>query len=151
MIYSNIGFNFENFIYQILISTKGEPYKEKDIRKKFKNITAIDHILIYNNNILCFQEKWKESKPNIEDIHHFISCVEQLKINLKDIFLNYNYYGIYLSKKKLTYNAQISANNYNIINIYDETFEGIKKILIDYLYDHHNIYLYDKDNDILMR
>ena len=151
MIYNNIGFNFENFIFEILKSTKGESYKEKDIRKKFRNITAIDHMLIYNNNILCFQEKWKETKPTLEDIHHFISCINLLKINLKDFFFNYNYYGIYLSKKKFTDNAQISANNYNIINIYDDTFEGIKKKLIDYLYDIHNIYLYDKDNDIFMR
>lgn len=143
---SKIGFLFEDFIRDILKKTNLEFYDEKNIRKSYPEITAIDHIIIHNNEILCFQDKWKKSKDTPKDIHHFHCCIEKIK-NIS----NKNCYGIYLSKIELSKNAKKCADEYNITSIYDNNPENIKKLLIDYFYDNHNIYLFDKENDIIMR
>jgi len=145
------GRQFEKEIYELLSKTKFQVFNEIDIRKKYKFITAIDHLLLCNNNMYCFQDKWTSKSISNTQINHFISGIEQLKIKLK--YYNYKYIGIYLSKTNLSTNAIEIVNEYNknnlIIYITDNNIESIKYKLINYLYDNY-IYLYDNENDVIM-
>jgi len=146
------GKNFELYIYNILQQSNYALYTEQDIRKKYKHITAIDHILECNNTILCFQDKWTSSTISNEKVNHFISAILQLEVELRNNNNNnYKFIGIYLSKNPFSKPAQIIANKfpYELKSIYCNDFNTIKNELIHYLYS-KNIYLYDHDNDIIM-
>ena len=48
---------FEKEIHDLLSKTKYQLFNETNIRKIYKSITALDHILICNNYMFCFQDK----------------------------------------------------------------------------------------------
>jgi len=119
--------NEYNLIYNILQQINCKIYKVNN------NLFIIDHIL--NNTIYLIYVKL--NNININEIYYILLDID----NLKNTF--YNYKIIILTKNKIT------NNNKFINNIYNSDINIIIKYLISYLYK-NNIYLCDKDNDIIM-
>jgi hypothetical protein len=148
----DIGRNFEKNIHSYLESTKLVVHREKDVKSLFgKNNSAIDHMIVTDTFIICFQDKWMVSKPTISNINHFIQCVNNVsKIASK------NCYGIYLSNLPLTddankaFIAENSINNsLNFISIVDNNEDMIVQKLFYFLYS-IGIFSYDDDNSCRM-
>jgi len=150
------GFIFESKIQNILESTKYQVFSEHKVRSIFgSSITAIDHLLITDNILFAFQDKWIKSKPSVDQIHHFIHCVSNVyeKTNKQII-------GIYLSKNILSKPSQQSfdyINNNSTKQIYffsihnnnEEDCSLLLYKLMEMLYS-YNINYYDDDNCIKM-
>lgn len=142
-----IGIQFEKNIQSILESTKYEVLNETNVRSKYGNHNScIDHLIITNNYIIAFQDKWTTKKPGISNINHFIQCVN----NISQI-LNKKCLAIYLSKQCITKVSQISFDLQNekkknyFICISDENFNILYNKLMKFLYS-YEIYYYDDDN-----
>ena len=119
--------NEYNLIYNILQQINCKIYRINN------NLFIIDHIL--NNTIYLIYVKL--NNININEIYYILLDID----NLKKTF--YNYKIIILTKNK------IINNNKFINNIYNSDINIIIKYLISELYK-NNIYLCDKDNDIIM-
>lgn len=139
------GRNFEFLIKKLLLQTKYPIYDEKQIRKEYCYITGIDHILLCNNTLICFQDKWTCNNISNKDINHFVMGINQLKYKLN----NFIFIGVYLSKNKLSCHAQKIADDNNIISINDNNTDVIIYKIMEFLYK-LNIYIYDEENDIIM-
>jgi len=158
------GTAFENEIHQLLSTTKLKVLREIDVVNKYgKTNKGIDHLLYDDNNnvIICIQTKFTSSKPQLQQINHFIQCVENISLidNKKCI-------GIYLTKLPLTataYEAFINKNkkydNYYLQITIDNKYEYENNInkkyilqynLREYLYIYLHIYCYDYDDCIIM-
>ena len=57
-----IGILFEEKVHKQLLKTGQHIYREADIRKEYPNITAIDHMIIFDNVCICIQDKYQQSK-----------------------------------------------------------------------------------------
>jgi hypothetical protein len=148
----DIGRDFEKNIQKNLKLTKLDVYSEKDIKTKFgKNNSAVDHMIITDSFIICFQDKWMSTKPTLSSINHFIQCVSNIsRISSKKC------YGIYLSNLPLTKDALqafTAENNINntlyFISFEDKDEELLINKLFNFLYS-IEIFIYDDDNSCLM-
>jgi hypothetical protein len=139
---ATLGIDFENRIHEILLMSKIKVYREKDVKTIFgMNISAIDHLIFFDDKIICIQDKWLNTKPTVDQINHFVYCVNQINKYKKD----YKCYGLYLSKLPLTAPSQISFDEEHFLNIHDENQDIIIIKLIRYLYK-FKIWIYDNDN-----
>jgi len=148
----DIGRDFEKNMHSYLESTKLIVHCEKDIKSLFgKNNSAIDHMIVTNTFIICFQDKCMATKPTISNINHFIQCVNNIsRITSK------NCYGVYLSNLPLTNDANKVFicenninNNLNFMSIYDNNEDILVQKLFYFLYS-VGIFIYDDDNDCMM-
>lgn len=158
------GINFENEIHELLVTTKLKILREIDVVNKYgKTNKGIDHLLYDDNNntIICIQTKFTSSKPQLQQINHFIQCVE----NISSID-NKKCIGIYFTKLPLTStayeafsNKNNKSNNYylqiTIDNKHVDESDFNKKYILqynlrEYLYIHYHIYCYDYDGCIIM-
>jgi hypothetical protein len=145
------GFDFEEFIQNLLEQTIYDVLCEKEVRSQLgKDITAIDHLLNKQEYTIAFQDKWRETKNTISDINHFILCVNKVaEITKKPC------YGIYLSQFPNTGPAQMAFDYENkkknklFMNIYSENQDYIYKELMQFLYS-NGIYFYDTDGALQM-
>jgi hypothetical protein len=154
------GLKFESKIQNVLETTKYKVLTEHQVTSTFGiSITAIDHLLYTDNIYFAFQDKWTKSKPSVDQIHHFIHCVNNVyeKTNKQII-------GIYLSKNILSKPSQqsfdcINNNNNNINkkirffsihnNNNDDDCSLLLHKLMELLYS-YDINYYDNDDSIKM-
>lgn len=148
----DIGRDFEKNIHSYLKLTNIEVHAEKDIKVLFgKNNSAIDHMMVTDKFIICFQDKWMTTKPILSSINHFIQCVNNIsRLSKKKC------YGIYLSNLPLTKDAMesfIAENKINdslyFISIEDQDETILINKLLNFLYS-IRIFIYDDDNACLM-
>jgi hypothetical protein len=93
-----LGIRFESTIGSLLQKTKAFVMNETEIRQKYGNHnSAVDHFIEFNNKRYFIQDKWRESKPSMPDINHFIQVVT----NISE-YSNTKCDAIYLSKMPLT-------------------------------------------------
>lgn len=147
----SVGMIFENAVHQQLLKTGYRVYREIEIRKQFgQYITAIDHMIIFNNVSVCIQDKFQNSKISIDKTSHFIQNVNSLsyKLNKKCI-------GIYLTKSNFSKPSKDAFHNENLINknefliLYGKNQEILIKKLSEYFYK-NNAFMYDIDGDTIM-
>ena len=145
------GYDLEKRIHDVLLKTNLIIYNENDIIKKYGKICyGIDHLVYYNDIIIGIQDKWRDSKPNLSDINHFIKSIERISK-----FENIKCIGIYMSKCPLTQGATNSFD-YENINSSNKFFtlhhihkEILIRKLIELFYE-NNIYLYESDGSSIM-
>jgi hypothetical protein len=151
------GIIFENNIHNFLTKTQHNILmNETQIRAIDNTITAIDHLLVFNDVYYCFQDKILKTTISISDFNHFIKCVEKVSAKLNH---NYKIYAIYLSQTEFSSVANKQFNDENTKYIDGiSTIEYIKiinnkdaiiKNLQDFLYN-NNVFSYDTDGDCLM-
>jgi len=93
-----LGIEFEENIGSLLKKTKALVMNEREIRQKYGNHnSAVDHLIEFKNKRFYIQDKWRESKPSISDINHFIQVVNNISQDS-----NNKCDAIYLSKMPLT-------------------------------------------------
>jgi len=151
MNYQKDGYDFENRINSILLLTKKQVLREKDIKQYYGiDITAVDHLIFTDNYIYCFQDKWRNSKPPSPDIIHFIKNVNDIsKIENKKCI------GVYISKMDLSKPSQTaidrenSNNNNYFVSICDNLQNNIFYKLEKFLYN-NKLWLYDTNDDCIM-
>lgn len=146
-----LGFVFEDNIHTILSQSKYLVYKEKDIIKKYGEICyGIDHLIITNYLVITIQDKWKNSKPTINDVNHFIASSERIKkihnLPLVSIYLSKNNITSY-AEKILNFENNNTSNTY--INISNVSYLDLIKELTQILYN-YGIYFYENDNSVIM-
>jgi hypothetical protein len=146
-----LGILFEDEIHELLVKTKLQVLREKDIVRKYgSNLKGIDHMVYTDLYILCFQDKWTSTSPVLSTVNHFINCVETVsyKENKKCI-------GIYLTKISLTNPAKLAfsdANSRNrnlFIEIQSEDKKRLQYNLLDLLYS-NQINIYESDDSVYM-
>jgi hypothetical protein len=148
---SELGFAFENLIHNEISQCGYQVLREKDIINKYGPIAfGIDHLIIGPNFIVSIQDKWKITKPQINDINHFIMASTRVgQIENKKCL------GIYLSKAPLTtyaksafeHDNKIQQNKY--IDIYSDNQTQIIKKLTKILYI-YGIYFFEPDGSVIM-
>ena len=124
---------------------------EKEIVIKYGNIVnGIDHLILTEYFVITIQDKWKNTKPTLNDANHFIKATERIgEIEKK------SYSGIYLSKLPLTsyaikaFNFDNSYSSNKFYSIYGETTNDIEKKLTKKLYE-LKIYFYEPDGSAIM-
>ncbi len=146
---------FEKSVHKTLEQVRNAKlYNETEIRAIDKLITAIDHLLIYENNVFCFQDKLQKSNISNSIFNHFIKCVEMVAnyYNNSQSGYNYNIYGIYVTNAKFSSIAlmQLESENKknNNINIRYFKFDSIEDI-INFLHI-NGIFMYDTDGDAII-
>jgi len=93
-----LGIGFEETVGNLLKKTKAQIMNEREIRQKYGNHnSAVDHMIDFENERFFIQDKWRDSKPSISDIHHFIQVVNNISQDSKK-----KCNAIYLSKMPLT-------------------------------------------------
>lgn len=146
-----LGLQFEDDIHNLLIQTKLQVLREKDIVRKYgSNLKGIDHLVYAIGYIICIQDKVTSSSPTLSLVNHFIQCVENIghKEKIKCV-------GIYLTKQTLTSPAKLAlsdANKRNInlfLEIQDDDLAHLKHKLLSILYE-NQIYLYESDDSVYM-
>lgn len=124
--------------------------REKDVKANYGiNNSSIDHLIISDNNIICIQSKWENSKASISKINHFLMGINNIhKKNNNKIFG-----GIYLSKLAVSEPSKeaLLDNNIYTINIYDNDMDNIIEKLLEHLHFTYHIWSYDFDGCIIMR
>lgn len=153
MITDNIqlGKKFEDEIHQLIIQTNYPVFRENEIIKKYdKSVYGIDHLIQTSFFIVTIQDKWRQVKPTLNEINHFLMATRRIsKIE------NKSYLAIYLSKLPPTSNAKLAisfdnSNSYNeIITINGDSHELLKIKLSILLYK-YKIYFYDYDDSAIM-
>lgn len=144
------GIAFENNVQESLKQTNLNVLREKDVKRIFGNdITAIDHLIIYDNLYIAIQDKWQNKKPSVDQINHFILCVKNIKQKT-----NKKIIGIYLSNFELSGPSQNAFNrnssiDCNFMSIYSQRQNVLLHKLMEFLYS-NNIYYYDIDNCVVM-
>jgi len=149
--YSNYGMIFENNVHKQLKKIKYPVYTEQEIINMYGNhITAIDHMIVLDNFIVCIQDKYSKDPITIDKTNHFMQTV-----NTVSQIINKPCIGIYLSKSKLTGPSNNAFNNNNQINmnqfieINGNTEKELINNLMEYLYS-IQIYMYENDGDCIM-
>lgn len=105
-----LGYSFENSIHEQISKCKYQVLREKEIVSKYGSIIyGIDHLIIGSDFIISIQDKWKKSKPTLNDINHFIKAIERI-----GYIENKCYLWIYLSKMPLTSYAKSAFEYENI-------------------------------------
>jgi hypothetical protein len=118
-----LGFELEKQIHDKLSQYKELTcYRENEIKQMY-NLYGVDHLIIYNNIIICIQDKWECKTPSVRDINHFI----QTAITIQTKYNNSILYGIFASKKPCSKTGLESLNRYKFKNI----FTNIMSELVD--------------------
>jgi len=151
----NAGKVFEKNIHEMLSKTRHSLLmNETEIRRQDSTITAIDHLLIINNNIYCFQDKLISTAVSNSTFNHFIKCVDNLASKFDK---SYNIYAVYISSsefssislKQLNSENEKYTNNQSNIQyikiINTDKYELINTVRM-FLYS-HGIFIYDNDGD----
>lgn len=127
---AKLGRELENFIKDLLYSSirDVQHYDEKYIRDKYKNITAIDHMIQYKRIRILIQDKWK--KPGLQDVNHFVQCCQMLQEKEPE----YVYCLMYVSKLKPTKNARDVLEHYNTIILVAQNENNLYELGFDVLY-----------------
>jgi len=114
-------------------------------------VYGIDHLIIGSDFIVSIQDKWKNSKPTLNDINHFIKATKRI-----GYIENKCYLGIYLSNMPLTSIAKSALKYENtksyinkFIEINSDTEQKLIYELSSVLYN-YNIYFYESDGCIIM-
>ncbi len=146
-----LGLAFEEEIHELLVQTKLQVLREKDIVRKYGlNLKGIDHIVYHQDYLICIQDKVTSSSPVLSVVNHFIQCVENIAFKEKKKCI-----GIYLTKVQLTSPAKLAltdANNRNknfFVEIQSEDLAHLKYKLLDLFYSNH-IYIYEPDDSLYM-
>jgi hypothetical protein len=147
----NIGMVFENAVHRQLLKTRRTVYRENDIMRSYgRHITAIDHMLDFDNCTICIQDKFQQSAISIDKTCHFIQ-----NVNMLSHIINKKCIGIYLTRSLLSKPSQDAFNFENLKNlnefvtIYGQTQGDLIKNLSKYFYQ-NGIYMYDSDGDTIM-
>ncbi len=152
------GKQFENEVHSFLSKIKSDLlFNETQIRKQDSTITAIDHLLIANNIIICFQDKWLKSTISNSEFNHFCKCVEKIAMYISAGANNMKIYGVYISNTDFSSIAERQlddennkiGSNIEYIKINNNDKNVIFKKLHYFLHSNH-IYKYDEDNDCFM-
>lgn len=147
-----LGYKFEDNIHEIISQSIYEVLRERQIVNKYTVLSnGIDHLIYLYDYIICIQDKWRETKPSLSDINHFIKGVE-------NIYIKENYIkcvGIYLSKLPLTKGGldafEIENNkgtNYFLSLSGDDFEEVIYKL--SRLFYKNGIFFYEPDGSAIM-
>ena len=149
--YSWLGFQFEDTIHNLISQCRYKVLREKEIVSKYGSVAyGIDHLILTKHFVITIQDKWKKSKPTLQDANHFIKASERISNIEKKSYL-----GIYLSKMPLTsyaikafeFDNTHSSNKF--YSIYSEIFDIIEKKLSTKLYE-FGIYFYEPDGSTIM-
>ncbi len=149
---SELSHLYENSIHEQLTKCRYQVLREKEIVSKYGSIVyGIDHLIIGSDFIISIQNKWKNSKPSLNHINHFIKATERI-----GCIENKCYLGIYLSKMPLT-SYDKSAFEYENSKSYTNKFIEInsdteQKLIYELsltLYN-YNIYFYESDGSTIM-
>lgn len=146
-----LGYQFEDIIHNLISQCEFIVLREKEITNKYgKIVYGIDHLILTNQFIITIQDKWKNTKPTLQDVNHFIKATERVGEIEKKCYL-----GIYLSKLPITsyantaFNFDNSYSSNKFYSIHNEKINEIKKNLSDKLYE-LGIYFYEQDGSIIM-
>ncbi len=142
------GFIIEEKITEFLRKTNYYIYTEKEIRRNYSYITAIDQMIILDDMCICFQDKWLNKTISNSMFSHFIN-----NCNYIQNILNRKVIGIYLSNYPLSKeaNKMLSVeNNKNLqsvlyYSIHDFEFNRLLDKLHNILHD-NNIFIYEEPN-----
>lgn len=146
-----LGLQFEDEIHELLVQTRLQVLREKDIVRKYgSNLKGIDHLVYTIGYIICIQDKVTSYSPTLSLVNHFIQCVENIgyKEGVRCV-------GIYLTKLSLTSPAKLAlldANKRNVnyfVEIQAEDLAHLKYKLLSILYD-NQINLYESDDSLYM-
>ncbi len=149
---------FERDIHDFLSKTQHDILlNETQIRKIDNTITAIDHMLIYNNVYYCIQDKKLKTTISNSDFNHFTKCVEKVsaKINnsckINAIYLSFTDFSSIANKQLEEENAKYIEGKSNIeyIKINNISKDEIIKKLHYFLHI-NNVYLYDNDDCVMI-
>jgi hypothetical protein len=147
-----LGFLFEDKVHDLISQSMYQVLREVDVVYKYSVLSSgIDHLIYLPDFIICIQDKWRESKPNLSQINHFIKGVENIHIkeNYKKCI------GIYLSKEPVTKGGldAFEFENYKGINYFlsisGYNMDIILNKLAGIFYDNH-IYFYEPDGSAIM-
>ena len=146
-----LGYEFEDLIHNIISQSEYIVLRENDIVKTYgQTVYGIDHMIKTTNFLVLIQDKWKNSKPGLQDINHFTKATERISdIEHKRCLC------IYLSKYPITSYAEQAFNVENnkrlnrFITISSESQQQIIKILTRILYN-NKIYFYESDGSAIM-
>ncbi len=146
-----LGYIFEDEIHELLVQTKLQVLREKDIVRKYGlNVKGIDHLVYHPDYIICIQDKTVSSSIVLSSVNHFINCVESISYSEAKKCI-----GIYLSKNGLTGPSRTAIQDANLRNrnlflhLEDEDLEYLKFKLLDLLYS-NQIYIYDSEDCLFM-
>lgn len=77
--YSWLGFQFEDTIHNLISQCEYKVLREKEIVSKYGSIAyGIDHLILTDHFVITIQDKWKKSKPTLQDANHFIKASERI-------------------------------------------------------------------------
>ena len=145
------GFEFEDYIHNNISQCKYPVLREKDVVNEYGKISyGVDHLIKGPNYNISIQDKWKNSKPTLADINHFIKATERIsEIDNKYCI------GIYLTKLPLTSYARNAFDHENsfsrnkFIEICFDSQHDIMNNLSKLLYS-LEIYFYEPDGSAIM-
>jgi len=155
-----LGYLLEEKIHKKLLTTKYVLLNEKEIVRHCGHLCyGVDHLLITHNEIICIQDKWRDSKPSLPDVNHFIKGIENIIKNIKNIkhIVIKRCIGIYISKEPFGKYAKEAIDNENkkLNNIKYFTIDSICMDLIIVIFSRlihgFGIYFYENDGDVIMQ
>ncbi len=147
-----LGYLFEDYVHNLISQSKYQVLREKEIINKYDKLSAgIDHLIYLPDYIICIQDKWRDCKPNLTDINHFLKSVENVHIreNYKKCI------GIYLSKTPITkggvdaFEFENNKGTNYFLSLNGETMEIILTKLMGLFYD-NCIFFYEPDGSAIM-
>lgn len=147
-----LGYKFEDDVHELISQSNYQVLREKEIVNKYSVLSyGIDHLIYLPNLIICIQDKWRDTKPSLSDINHFIKSLEN--IHIKENYIKC--IGIYLSKSPITkYGLEAfefennKGNNY-FLSIHEESMEIILNKLTVLFYQ-NDIFFYEPDGSTIM-
>lgn len=146
-----LGYQFEDTIHNLILQCEYKVLREKEIINKYgKIVKGIDHLILTEQFVITIQDKWRNSKPTLNDVNHFIKATERIgEIEKK------SYLGIYLSKLPLTsfadkaFDFDNKCQSNKFYSIHSDTINIIKNNLTTKLYE-FGIYFYEPDGTAIM-
>jgi hypothetical protein len=149
----DLGRFFENKVHEMLerYLRNTNILREKDVKSNYGvHNSAVDHLLITYNTIICIQSKWENSAATLSKVNHFLMTVNNIAMSkFKDQTIG----AIYLSKLPITKNAKVAldANIIETINVHDTNMDNIIEKLLTYIHFKYKMWSYDYDQNIIMR
>ena len=126
----NFGYIFENIIHDKLKNLEcfDEILYEKELKKRWGwEASSVDYLLIYDNNIILIQVKWRKTRRRESvHIHNFIKSINHIMNALtnKNMVM-----GLWISRREPFEDNKEFLSKHNIRCIYD--FHSMNKIASD--------------------